>query len=198
MRCAKRARVNAPARQPDHAASSAAAMNNAALRDRLCQHLAACRHAARAGGDRRDPARLAPQRRSRDHRRATRDRSSLRSSARRRARCDRGYLSPYRSRSAPHRHDAPSRRRYRRTRVPGMVDGVHRQSQSAAEAVALVTRSLSSSNANEVACALVTFISRAIEDEAPARADALPPVIRFMDESGLSRRRRQLRSPPRQ
>ena len=147
MRCAKRARVNAPARQPDHAASSAAAMNNAALRDRLCQHLAACRHAARAGRDRRDPARLAPQRRSRDHRRATRDRSSLRSSARRRARCDRGYLSPYRSRSAPHRHDAPSRQRYRRTRVPGMVDGVHRQSQSAAEAVALVTRSLSSSNA---------------------------------------------------
>ena len=43
------------------------------------------------------------------------------------------------------------------------------------EAVALVTRSLStSSNANEVACALVTFISRAIEDEAPARADVLP------------------------
>ncbi len=55
-----------------------------------------------------------------------------------------------------------------------MVDGVHRQSQSAAEAVALVTRSLSSSNANEVACALVTFISRAIEDEAPARAEVLP------------------------
>jgi hypothetical protein len=79
-----------------------------------------------------------------------------------------------------------------------MVDGVHRQSQSAAEAVALVTRSLSSSNANEVACALVTFISRTIEDEAPARAEVLPPVIRFMDESGLSRRRRQLRIPLRQ
>ena len=136
-----------------------------------------CSSARSASGE-RSPAILLASRRNeedRDHRRATRDRSSLRSSARRRARCDRGYLSPYRSRSAPHRHDAPSRRRDRRTRVPETVDGVHRQSQSAAEAVALVTRSLyDDSNANEVACALKLHKPGDRGRSASARGGSLP------------------------
>jgi hypothetical protein len=78
-----------------------------------------------------------------------------------------------------------------------MVDGVHRQSQSAAEAVALVTRSLSSSNAMRLPAPGDLHKPGDRGRSASARGCS-PPVIRFMDESGLSRRRRQLRIPLRQ